>query len=90
MKPSIKPRSKDDREAITPPHKWITPRRSPDPGPFRPATSKAVERATAAAAFDAVCAARPLRPPPMPAPANRERSAGAWALANEIREGLYE
>lgn len=83
--------SKDDRETVTPPLAWVTPKRTPDPGSVAPKPSaKATERAEAVAAYEAMRAARPLRPPPIPTNANRERSAGAWALANEIREGLYE
>lgn len=85
------PPTKDDRETVVPPTVWVKTIRTPDPGAVAPKPSaKATERAEAVRAFDAICAARPLRPPPLPAIANRERSAGAWALANEIREGLYE
>lgn len=41
-----------------------------------------------AAAFDRMCAARPLRPPPMPIQP-RVRTAGELALATDIRLGLY-
>lgn len=54
------------------------------------ASAKLTERAQAAAAVDAMIAARPLRPPPMPRAENRRRSTGAVVLANEIREGLYQ
>ncbi len=53
-------------------------------------TLKEREAAEAAALLDALCAARPLKPPPMPRHEQRERSTGAWVLANEIREGLYD
>lgn len=54
------------------------------------ASAKLTERAQAVAAVDAMIAARPLVPPPMPRAENRQRAAGACVLANEIREGLYQ
>lgn len=53
-------------------------------------TVKEREAAQSAALLDAILAARPLKPPPLPTPEQRERSTGAWVLANEIREGLYD
>jgi hypothetical protein len=82
--------SKDDRETVVPPTVWVKAVRTPDPGAVAPRPSaKALERAQAVAAYEAMRAARPLRPPPGSI-GKHERSAGAWALANEIREGLYE
>ena len=43
----------------------------------------------AAAELDRICAARPLKPPPMRF-ANLARSAGARELSREIRAGEYE
>lgn len=51
-------------------------------------TFKQRETAEAAAALDAILAARPLVPPPLPAH-NDTRTAGAIVLANEIREGHF-
>ena len=42
-----------------------------------------------AAELDRICAARPLVPPPLPKH-NDTRTAGALALAKEIRLGDYE
>jgi len=46
------------------------------------------EELEAAAALDAICAARPLRPPPLRRVLTT-RSAGARELAAEIRRGSY-
>jgi hypothetical protein len=46
------------------------------------------EEIDAAAELDRMCAARPLKPPPLPAE-NHTRSAGALELAREIRRGTY-
>ena len=42
----------------------------------------------AAADFDLVCAARPLRPPPLPAEPERLRRPSELALAEDRRRGL--
>lgn len=82
--------TKDDRETVTPPLVWVNPTRTPDPGATAPKPSvKATERAAAVAAYDAMRAARPLTPPPLPRH-NDTRTAGACALAKEIRLGDYE
>jgi hypothetical protein len=47
------------------------------------------EELEAAAEFDRMCEARPLKPPPMAARDLRYRSAGAVELACEIRSGSY-
>jgi hypothetical protein len=82
--------SKDDRETVVPPLVWVNPVRTPDAGSSAPKPSaKATERSHAVTAFDAMCAARPLAPPPLPKH-NDTRTAGACALAKEIRLGDYE
>lgn len=88
--------SKDDREVVIPPHRWLGHVRTPDPGSVAPKLSvKATERAEAVAAFDAMCrpveqgGQRPLKPPPLPKH-NDTRTAGAYALAKAIRLGEYE
>jgi hypothetical protein len=43
----------------------------------------------AAAELDAITAARPLKPPPLPKE-NPTRTAGAAELAREIRKGSYQ
>jgi hypothetical protein len=70
------------------------PRAVPEIELFRPSqpeprpTLKRREEINAAAEFDRICAARPLKPPPLPQH-NETRSAGARALAKEIRLGDY-
>jgi hypothetical protein len=81
-------RGKDDREIVTPPHAWTTATRPPEPGPEPKPSVKSSEPAAAVAAFDQICAARPLKPPPLPKH-NDTRSTGAIALAKEIRLGDY-
>lgn len=51
-------------------------------------SSRAVDRELVAA-FDAIVAARPLKPPPIPREVGRVRSAGALELEREKRLGLY-
>lgn len=46
------------------------------------------EKAETLAAFEAVCASRPLKPPPTRVEAAPRRSAGALALAADRRAGL--
>lgn len=53
----------------------------------KPAPSKASQLALDVAAFDAMCARRPLVPPPLPYTAHT-RTAGALALAEDKRLGL--
>ena len=43
-----------------------------------------------AAQFDAMCEARPLKPPPTPSASNPVRRTGEIELAAEIRAGHYE
>jgi hypothetical protein len=82
--------SKDDRETVTPPHRWLGKVRTPDPGAAATKVSvKGAERAAAVAAYEAMRRARPLVPPPLPKH-NDTRTAGARALAKEIRTGAYE
>jgi hypothetical protein len=60
--------------------------------PHRPeqrVSRKRSEELDAAAELDRICATRPLKPPSMPNHDNRTRSAGALALAREIRRGSY-
>lgn len=47
------------------------------------------EELEAAAELDRICEARPLKPPPLPRELPITRSAGALALAREIRRGSY-
>ena len=49
---------------------------------------KAEETAKAVAAFDALCAARPLKPPPSARIEPRTVSAAAAALAEDRRRGI--
>lgn len=89
-KPS-KPRDKNDRDPRSPSRIWLTRKRSSDVA-SAPRTPTAVRRADAvrdAHALDAICAARPLRAPALPRD-NDTRTAGALALAKEIRRGKYE
>jgi hypothetical protein len=71
------------------------PRREPEAEYFRPhqpeprVSLRRREEIDAAAAYDRMVAARPLRPPPMPKHSDT-RSAGACELAREIRRGSYE
>lgn len=48
------------------------------------------EEIDAAAELDRMCAARPLAPPRRLEQDNHTRSAGALALAREIRRGSYQ
>lgn len=85
-----KPHDKNDRETHSPPAKWLTATRTPDPGSSAPVlTNKQRETRNAVAELARISAARPLRPPPFPNH-HDTRSAGAIALAAEIREGSYE
>ena len=52
-------------------------------------TQREREAARDALAFDRICAARPLKPPPLPQH-NDTRTAGAIELANEIRAGHFD
>lgn len=47
------------------------------------------EELDAAAELDRICATRPLKPPRLLENDNHTRSAGALALAREIRRGTY-
>lgn len=85
-----RPTDKNDREAHSPPAKWLTHVRTPDPGSIAPAlTNKQKATREALRDLERICAARPLKPPPFPDP-HDTRSAGAIALAKEIRLGDYE
>ena len=71
------------------------PRRTPEAELFRPhqpepprVSLKRREELADAAELDRICAARPLKPPPLPRD-NHTRSAGAIELAREIRAGEY-
>lgn len=71
------------------------PRRTPEAELYRPhqpepprLSLRRREELDDAAAFDRMCAARPLTPPPLPRE-NNTRSAGALELAREIRRGEY-
>jgi hypothetical protein len=57
------------------------------PGKLRP-SSRAVDPAIVAA-FDAMVAARPLKPPPLPRYTSRVRSAGELELIREKQLGLH-
>jgi hypothetical protein len=50
---------------------------------------KRSEEIDAAAELDRMCATRPLKPPRLLEHDNHTRSAGALALAREIRRGTY-
>lgn len=52
--------------------------------------SKDRERAEAAAAFDAMVAARPLKPPPCSSAPGPVRTAGALAAARDRRLGILD
>ena len=71
------------------------PRREPEAEYNRPrqpeprVSLRRREEIDAAAELDRICAARPLKPPRLPAD-NHTRSAGALALAREIRRGTYQ
>jgi hypothetical protein len=65
------------------------PRMPSAPAAPKPITVKQQETRSACAELDRICAARPLKPPPLPNHHDM-RSAGAVALAAEIREGTYE
>ncbi len=71
------------------------PRRTPEAELFRPhqpepprLSLRRREELDAAAELDRICAARPLKPPPLPRD-NYTRSSGAIELAREIRRGSY-